>query len=538
MAAAEKDTGAAAPARVSERPYVPPPKDLTFYIVLLVVIIPLWSIPPLSWGFVLYSLRTDSLWTFAWLGKFIFALALAEVFFSVYHFNLAGYVAGPCRVGAGNLGELQTAFKRVLQAGLASLSEEGYDEETLDDERPGSPGEEIELLESTDPRAIDFRTMLRTWFGRVPFSQIRRQEMFEWFYWAIFNAKLPALDTLPASHRTVLEDTLKMVEMRTGVQIPEGSNPAARPLRLTLDPVTIAWRPFGFYVFITVANYLARLRLRHKWQVKHYSKHGLDYLLRIPEGYDVKTGPQPIVFMHGLGLGLLQYMPIISYLMKVLPDTPFLVPLQPHISQQIFHPHFLMPKGRKETAEAMRTILEELGWAEAGESDDVPIQARAKGVTVISHSNGSYSHAWVLKAYPQLIKRSCFVDPVTFCLWEGDVCYNFLYRRCHNGLQLVMRYFVGMELGVANLLQRNFDWSSNSLWYEEIPNARDPSRTKFFLGGSDSILHADRVKRYLTSHGVRNGLWYDPNGQHGQALRGEGVKELVRWIQEGAVEKP
>jgi hypothetical protein len=54
-----------------------------------------------------------------------------------------------------------------------------------------------------------------------------------------------------------------------------------------------------------------------------------------------------------------------------------------------------------------------------------------------------------------------------------------------------MRYFVSTELGVANLLQRHFDWTSNSLWFEEIPNARDPSRTFFLLGGKDDIVCAE-----------------------------------------------
>ena len=76
-----------------------------------------------------------------------------------------------------------------------------------------------------------------------------------------------------------------------------------------------------------------------------------------------------------------------------------------------------------------------------------------------------------------------------------------------------MRYFVSSELGVANLLQvranyplcilvksstdrapyaqRNFCWSSNSLWYDEIPHAHDPRRTTFFLGGKDAIVNAE-----------------------------------------------
>lgn len=40
----------------------------------------------------------------------------------------------------------------------------------------------------------------------------------------------------------------------------------------------------------------------------------------------------------------------------------------------------------------------------------------------------------------------------------------------------------------------------------------------FFLGGKDSILEAERIRRYLNQHGVKKGLWYDPNGRHGQAL--------------------
>ena len=53
-----------------------------------------------------------------------------------------------------------------------------------------------------------------------------------------------------------------------------------------------------------------------------------------------------------------------------------------------------------------------------------------------------------------------------------------------------MKYFVGTELGVANFLNRNFDWIANALWYEEIPHARDPTKAMFFLGGKDAIIDA------------------------------------------------
>lgn len=64
-----------------------------------------------------------------------------------------------------------------------------------------------------------------------------------------------------------------------------------------------------------------------------------------------------------------------------------------------------------------------------------------------------------------------------------------------------MRYFVGAELGVANLIQRHFEWSANALWFEEIPNARDPEKTLFMLGGKDEIVYSE-VRLFPYSIGI------------------------------------
>jgi hypothetical protein len=70
-----------------------------------------------------------------------------------------------------------------------------------------------------------------------------------------------------------------------------------------------------------------------------------------------------------------------------------------------------------------------------------------------------------------------------------------------------MKFFVGTELGVANFLQRHFDWNANALWYEQIPNARDPYKTRFFLGGQDAIVDASVCYQYLNH--VTQTLSYD-----------------------------
>ncbi|KAI0938058.1 hypothetical protein AcV7_003357 [Taiwanofungus camphoratus] len=533
-------------ADLSEQLHPPRQRDLSFYIVLFVAVIPLWSIVPLSWVFVVYALRSGQIWTFAWRGRAVFAAALCEVFFSVYHYNLARFIAGPHSLPPSNLIELQAAFKRVLQAGLANLPEEGFDEESLDVDRPGSPDETITTLQYDDPRAVDFRNYLRTWFGKVPWSSIHKQEMCAWLYWSIYSAPFTSFEALPPSHQKVLKEVLQMVERRSGSTIPDGSNPAVKVLLLTLDPVSVVWRPLVWYVGVAVSNFIVRRRLVRDWGVTVGTYNGLDYILRVPENWDAATGPRPIVFLHGLGLGVTQYNRFLSYLMRSTPDHPVLVPLQPHVSQEILHPRFLKPMSRHDMARTLAGLLDELGWArwEEREAETSPhtdvVRKCAKaeekpapmGVTMLSHSNGSFAHAWMLKAYPAMVTRSCFIDPVTFCSWEGDLCYNFVYRPCSTGVELVIKYFVGSELGVANFLQRHFDWNANSLWYEEIPSARDPTKTMFFLGGKDDIVNAGRVKRYLTSHGVRKGLWFDPHGRHGQAMLpgSPGQREVFRWL--------
>ncbi|KDQ56378.1 hypothetical protein JAAARDRAFT_36545 [Jaapia argillacea MUCL 33604] len=527
---------------VSEKALPPRRRDFSFYVVLVCAVIPLWSVIPLSWAFVLHTLWTGKVWILSWHGKGWFAAALCEVFFSIHQLQLARFVSTTPPKPPGNLLEIQAAFSRILQCGLASLPEDGFDEETLDDERPGSPAEHLTQLEPSDPRAIDFRNSLRAWFRWVPWSHIRKQEVYAWLYCSIFNAVLPEEEKLSKAHKAVLDDTVQKIEMRCGVKIPDGSNPSVRPLRLTLDLVNLSLRPFGWYFFVAVVNRLLRVWYTRQWGVTFGRYQGLEYMLHTPSTWSPTTGPSPVVFIHGLGLGLAQYNLFLSHLLQILPDRPVLVPIQPHVSQDVFHRRFLDPMGRHEMAGALEGLVRSLGWV--GEDDASEGQLSGKilevsgskwmerKITVMSHSNGSYVHAWILKNNPNMIGRSCFVDPVTFCSWEGDTCYNFIYKPCSTGIELIMRYFVGSELGVANLLQRHFDWTSNSLWYEEIPNARDPNKTMFLLGGKDAIVDAERVKRYLTSHGIRKGLWFDPDGRHGQALLvgGDGHSEILRWL--------
>ncbi|CAK5275613.1 unnamed protein product [Mycena citricolor] len=538
------------------------PRQLSYYLVTL-LIAPFRLVPPLSWAYVAYRIHTGSVQSLEWKGRLLFAVCVSEVsvlsfplrafanplqvLFSIYHYYLYCFISAPWKHGSGNISQLQIAFERVLKAGLASVDGGSI-------RRPGSPAEPITQLESDDPRAIDFRDSLRTWFGRVPWSHVRKLQVQQWVYWSIFNKDLPPEREMPAAHRAVLDDTLQLLEMRLGMKIPDGSNPAASPMRLTIDRVEVCGRPFFFYVIVGLINRYLSFWYGRYWKLRRGNYNGLEYLLYVPEGWTVDAGPSPIVFLHGLGLGLLQYYPMTKKLYRGFSDRPLLIPIQPHISQDIFHPQYLNPLCRQDFADLLAGLVDALGWVDRDPDDLCKEASPTTGVTMLSHSNGSYPHAWCLKQHPEIVSRSCFVDPVVFGSWEGDVCYRFLYRSATTGFELFIRYFVGTELGVSNLLRRNFDWSSNSLWAEEIQVSMNPLQPSSYweermpssmprsdLGViircvcSDQILQ--RVEKYLTSHGVKEGLWHDPEGQHGQALLtgSPGLKRIMQWLQDEPV---
>jgi len=279
----------------------PRQRTLSFYVVLLCLILPLWSVAPLSWAFVVYVLSSRRVSSFAWPGSVLFATALCEVtlcpmfrptrkltssqvLFSIYHYRLSVRISGPSPIGPGEPSEVQTAFKRLLKTGLGDLPENGDNEEAG---RLGIPEENIIRLERDDPRAIDFRNSIRTWFCKVPWSSIKLHEVRQWLYWTIFNAALPPLGEIPHSRRVILDEAVDLLEKRSGCQFQEGSNPAIRPILLTLDKVNVMWRPLIYYTIICSINFFLRMWYKNKWNVRFGSRDGLErvssfYVLRLP----------------------------------------------------------------------------------------------------------------------------------------------------------------------------------------------------------------------------------------------------------------
>ncbi|GAA6047697.1 hypothetical protein JCM3770_001724 [Rhodotorula araucariae] len=445
-------------------------------------------------------------------------------------------------------------------------------------------------LAPTDPRAAEFRELLRFWFAGCEFEQIHRLNMADWLAWSMYGEPLETLEeerrewdqkgrpplyqadgvtvdvdselddsdgedeveervrarrtrteeSVEADRLGLVHHCLVLVEARAAHVFPPGRNPAVKPLRLTLDPLRVRSRPLLLYVVVALLQKAVMARALTRG-FKKCEDGDTRYLVRVPEGWeprpDLNEDERPLVFIHGLGMGLAQYTTLIGVLAKsrALRRRPVLVLLQPHISMSLFSRGFLDPVEQEQCAAGLERVLRKHAFDE-----------RAGGCTVLSHSNGTIVHGWLLKEHPHLVARSCFVDPVAFQLYEPWVCFNALYAPAKKPMEHLMRYFVMRELGVAFMLSRTFSWTANLLWPSEIPSASDAHKTAVFLASEDSILAAERVRVYLRRNGLREvraprRVGDEPGGgglkvfqglKHGESMIGEGepFEEVLRWV--------
>lgn len=116
-----------------------------------------------------------------------------------------------------------------------------------------------------------------------------------------------------------LDRTFTMLEARTGTKFQPGRSDV-QVMRLTLDRVNVVSRPFFIYAIANSLNWYLRTKLYPSRGVGLYREGNIEwvlwgdgadwsYFVRIPPGWTPEKATKernsiPIVYMHGLGFGL------------------------------------------------------------------------------------------------------------------------------------------------------------------------------------------------------------------------------------------
>ncbi|KZM27463.1 uncharacterized protein EKO05_0010732 [Ascochyta rabiei] len=377
---------------------------------------------------------------------------------------------------------------------------------------------------------------LSRWFLGARPGEVRRENVKEFFEWALMNRGTENEDELVRRAREEpeakteeeqeLDEYADGIEAMLGRPMAPGRGPA-KSLRLTLDEINMRHRPAAWYLIVMLVDTVAAALLWYTGFVLHRAPLRSAFAIFPPRPASLCTrqlsaAPDlsywyrphtsqtrlPILFIHGIGIGLIPYIQWLAEVNQQDPATAdgeigiIAVELMP-ISFRITGPII----GPDEMCRQIDLILERHGFDK---------------VVLASHSYGSVVSTHLLRnaATAAKIGPVLFVDPVTFLLHLPDVAYNFTARRPRGANEHQLWYFASTDMMVAHTLARHFFWAHNILWKDDL-RGRDVTVS---LGGRDLIVDTPTVGKYVSGVDLKSEdrAWKDAE------WKGQGV-ETIWW---------
>jgi hypothetical protein len=285
------------------------------------------------------------------------------------------------------------------------------------------------VKELENPRSVEsIENFFAGWFfGREP-SQLSRGDILEWTACMIYNKRMEHLSS--AETEDILY-FLARLEKALRFRFAEGPS-KAKKLLLTLDPVTFCHRPLLFYAGIRAADIYTRSAL---WRSGFIRKSQIGIVSYVRLG--LSSQELPLIFFHGIGIGLYPYLRFILQILKRFPDRTVILFEKKSISMRLCSNH-LLPE---QYALRIRSTLAQL---------DI------NRVVVCGHSMGTVVICWLDHFYPDLIHGRLFLDPICFSLWTHDIAINFVYRKPGYIRHYLLKYIATLEPGISLYIRRYF----------------------------------------------------------------------------------
>ncbi|KXH42254.1 hypothetical protein CSIM01_09006 [Colletotrichum simmondsii] len=333
--------------------------------------------------------------------------------------------------------------------------------------------------------APDVEQYIRKWHCNAQLGDIRRENVKDWLMWALFDKQ-----GNPQEHDDELEEYIAETEERAGVNIKKGFGDAT-PMRLSFDSITITHRSLMFYLTTGTLDFFATLVLFIRG-FKFYRQPRNTFFSVFPwrpmtlfspnESADPKLSyfcrphtsetKRPILFMHGVGVGMLPYL---LWLWSIPKDVGVLcIEILP-VSSRICPPL----QTTKELVDGIDAIIKQQNY------NDFVFVGNSFGTLFVSP----------LLQRPDIaakINSIVLIDPVSLLLHLPAVAYNFTRRTPKWGNEWEI-WFVATDPMVAHTLARRFRWQDFILWTPQLQG----KRTTVVLGGEDCVTDPDAVASYV-----------------------------------------
>ncbi|KAH7324367.1 hypothetical protein B0I35DRAFT_406183 [Stachybotrys elegans] len=379
---------------------------------------------------------------------------------------------------------------------------------------PLPPDKRRELFNLCLNNVSCMETYLQGWFMGAKMHDIQRDNVREFLLWAFFDTQDDDLDAGDSRVEHELDEYIAVVEKRLGRPLKPGRGPA-KSLRLTLDSVHATYRGLTWYAVIFLVDQLTHLAM--SWYGFQYHARAPSEVLKMfpprPQellcrqrsptpglGYwhypHTDSSKRPVVFFHGIGVGLWTYVRFLREICTSHADGGSVgviaVELLP-VSFRLTNP--LPDKASFITQ--MSKILKHHGWG---------------SYSITSHSFGSVLTTHMIHSTEagSRAASAVLIDPVTISLHLPSVAYNFTRRSPKRANEWQLWYFASTDPAVALSLGRHFFWRENIMWEDELrggPSAGEGCdvgrewKAAVCLSGMDLIVDTEAVAQYLADVG-------------------------------------
>ncbi|KAI0245885.1 hypothetical protein BJV78DRAFT_1259315 [Lactifluus subvellereus] len=415
---------------------------------------------------------------------------------------------------------------------------------------------------------------ISSWFVSAPGRRVCRDNVIDWLLWALFSART---SEVLEEWEQELDYYISVMGEYLGYPLSPGGKSEMQCLRLTLDPVHMVHRPFVWYMIVCFVDTLVSIALYYrgfthyntcKWfhvfpprpLIALFSRTSADRVTNMPYWYRPHRSHTklPVLFIHGIGIGLLPYVPFLRELAMQDPDVGIIaieiMPISMHITAS--------PLASDAMCAAITRILN------AHEFHRVVVAGHSYGTVVAAHllrrqqssldrpsspltttttPQGAAQELEQARREPRhddeglgfVMAATLFIDPIPFLLHHPAVAYNFVYRRPRRANEWQLWYFASRDADIARALARHFFWFESILFREDIvlvgpvaegegegananANASEGQKkppVAVSLSGRDQIVDACAVRSYLTG-----GEQEDAAGA---------VESPSRWAQDG-----
>lgn len=311
-------------------------------------------------------------------------------------------------------------------------------------------------------------------------SWLRRGNVEEWIahYW--FRGATPEelLKERPREHQELRRLVDLVLEPAGLLSLPDGQNPRVWTHRVFTDPLPVLHRPLLVYAGTSLLCPLLTLQVMKWLGFTRERVGGLCYWFRprrnnVHPTVDLSAPRQtPLVFVHGLGVGLVPYYLLIFRLSRrhsgdlYVPEFPFLA----------MAPWESVPSAREVVAQ-LQDMLAAHGHTAAH---------------FAGHSFGCVVIGWVMKMSSSSVMYTTLMEPAQFLMIKAEALTQVLFGTPKTCYEMLVRYFAFRELFTVNLLCRNFFWEQSIMWPEDL---HVPTIVQ--LAGDDHIVQSRFVRRLI-----------------------------------------